>query len=1165
MSLRQKTIIIIGLTFLGLMALLYTISRLIVLDGFSELEKKSTAQNVIRATNVIYDELAGLDSTAHDWASWDDTYTFVDDANQAYIEDNLTDSSLIALRVNLMVFINPSGQIVFGKAVDLLKQQEAPLPQNLLAQLSPDNILLHHPDIHNNISGIILLPEAPLLVVSRAILTNEDQGPSRGTLIIGRYLDGTEIQRLGELAHLSLHLDRLDNPHLPAHVQLAQAAISAETPVFIQPLNAQTIAGYSLLKNIEEEPVLMVRVELPREIYQQGQASTAYLMWSLVMVGLVFGATTLLLLEKQVLSRLIGLSERVSQIGASGDLTERIPITERDELSDLTQAINTMLGSLEQSEHALREQTRRNELILQTSLDGFMVLDLKGRLREVNSAFCHILGRSQEDLLGHALCNLEVQNCSIATTQERVETVMKAGADRFETRYHCQDGQEVNVEVSLNLAEFGQDQFLFGFVRDITDRKRAETENSQRQRELVLLNQIIATAAASSEARVILETACRELALFFNLPLTAAFLCNEQHQTAEVVVGHQAEGRLVAACKTIPMGDSSLLQSRLASGAPLFVADAGRDPELTMLCDWITQQHIVSLLILPLIIEGEVAGCLNLAATEVRHFQADEISLAGRVADQVAMTLARVRLAQTQQRLSAAIEQSVESVVITDTKGTILYVNPAFELISGYSRTEALGQTPRLLKSGQQPESFYQELWQTLAAGRVWRGRMINKKKDGTLYTVDKIIIPVRDEQGQVVSYVAVGDDVTDKLNLENQLRQAQKMEGIGRLAGGIAHDFNNLLTVINGYSEILLQRHANFSDAVRQEIEQIKQAGQRAATLTAQLLAFSRKQVLQPQILDLNHLVANMDKMLSRLIGEDIDLRTVLAPSLGRVKADPGQIEQVLVNLAVNARDAMPGGGKLTIETANVNFDSDYVRHHVEVTAGEYVMIAVSDTGVGMSADIKAHLFEPFFTTKARGKGTGLGLATCFGIVKQNGGHIWVYSEPGQGTTFKIYLPHLSVEVKPVAEETRLKNLPRGTEIILLVEDAPTVRALVARILQQQGYTVLEAANGLNALQLVQTQPELQFQLLLTDVIMPDMGGQALVDRLTVERPDLKVLFMSGYTDTSLTHQDVRLQTLAFLQKPFTAAKLLGKVREVLDAPVAQTTANGQPTVSSQ
>jgi len=1036
MSLHQKTIVIIGLTFLGLMALLFTISRLIVLAGFNELEEKSTAQNVTRATNAIYDELVGLNSTAHDWASWDDTYTFVDDANEAYIENNLTASALLALRLNLMLFVDPSGQLVFGKAVDLLNQQEIPLPSELLARLSPGNTLLHHSDLNSSVSGIILLPEAPLLVVSRPILTSNDEGPSRGTLILGRYLDNREIQHLAELVHLSLHLDRFDDPHLPTHTQSARTALAAGAPVFVQPLDSQTIAGYSVLTDIEGEPILVLQVEAPREIYQQGQGSVAYLMGSLLAVGLVFGTTTLLLLEKQVLSRLTGLSQRVKQIGVSGDLTVRIPVTEQDELSHLAQTINSMLSSLEKSEQA---------------------------------------------------------------------------------------------------------------------RKQAEVEISRRNRELVLLNQVIAAAAISSDAKTILETACRELALFFDLPVTTALLCDAQKNVVEVAVEYLAEEQPATAVKTILMNGSFPFQSLLTPGEPLFIADARSDPRLALLQEWITQQRIISLLILPLIVEGKVAGCLNLAAVKARDFLTDDIGLAKRVADQVAVTLARVRLVQAQQRLSAAIEQSAESIIITDTVGTIIYVNPAFERISGYSRAEALGQTPRLLKSGQLSESFYQHLWQTLSVGQVWRGRIINKKKDGSLYTVDKIITPVRDERGLIVNYVAVGDDVTGKLHLEDQLRQAQKMEGIGRLAGGIAHDFNNLLTVINGYSEILLHRHPDFSDPVRQGLEQIKQAGQRAATLTAQLLAFSRKQVLQPQILDLNHLVANMEKMLGRLIGEDINLKTVLASDLGQVKADPSQIEQVLVNLAVNARDAMPGGGMLTIETANVTLDLDYVHHHVEVTPGEYVMIAVTDTGIGMSAEVKAHLFEPFFTTKEVGKGTGLGLATCFGIVKQNRGHIWAYSEPGQGTTLKIYLPRLRAEIKPVSEETRPKNLPQGTEKILLVEDAPAVRELTARILRQHGYTVLEAADGASALRLIQAQPDIQFQLLLTDVVMPEMGGQVLVDRLMVERPGLKVLFMSGYTDTTLAKRGIGLPNLTFLQKPFTPAALLGKVREVLDAPLSK------------
>ncbi len=380
----------------------------------------------------------------------------------------------------------------------------------------------------------------------------------------------------------------------------------------------------------------------------------------------------------------------------------------------------------------------------------------------------------------------------------------------------------------------------------------------------------------------------------------------------------------------------------------------------------------------------------------------------------------------------------------------------------------------------------------------------------------------------------------------QEQLRQSQKMEAIVQLAGGIAHDFNNLLTVITGYSELMLQTLAA-DDLHRGNIEQIRQAGERAAALTRQLLAFSRKQVLAPTVLDLNAVVTNMDSMLRRVIGEDIELVSVPAPGLGRVQADQGQLEQVIVNLAVNARDAMPQGGRLTIETANVELDDAYARRHVSVKPGPYVMLAVSDTGCGMDAETQSRIFEPFFTSKERGKGTGLGLATVYGIVKQSGGNVWVYSEPGQGATFKIYLPRIEETVMTVEPESAPLQAPRGSETVLLVEDEEGVRTLVRTILQTNGYTVLEARHGKEAF-FISGRHEGPIHLMVTDVVMPGMSGQELADRLKSSRPDMKVLFLSGYTDEAVVRHGVLKPGTAFLQKPFTPGRLARKARLVLD-----------------
>src|SRR3989454_2815827 len=384
-----------------------------------------------------------------------------------------------------------------------------------------------------------------------------------------------------------------------------------------------------------------------------------------------------------------------------------------------------------------------------------------------------------------------------------------------------------------------------------------------------------------------------------------------------------------------------------------------------------------------------------------------------------------------------------------------------------------------------------------------------------------------------------------ERKQLEQQLRQAQKMEAIGQLTGGIAHDFNNMLTVILGYSELLLKSLP--TDApLRDDVEQVKEAGERASLLTKQLLAFSRKQVLQPKVLDLNTVLTNMDRMLQRLIGEDIALVAVPAPGLWHVYADPSQIEQVMMNLAVNARDAMPNGGKLTIETANVQLDDAYAHQHGPVQPGSYVMLAVSDTGCGMDRETQARIFEPFFTTKEPGKGTGLGLSTVYGIVKQSGGYVWVYSEVGRGTAFKIYLPRGEGAVETVEPGVAPARTVRGSEMILLVEDDRAVRVLARSTLQAHGYTVLEAHHGKHALQ-VYEQHAGPIHLLVTDVVMPEMSGRELADRLKPSRPNMKVLFMSGYTDKAIVHHGELDPGAAFLQKPFTPDALARKVREVL------------------
>jgi two-component system cell cycle sensor histidine kinase/response regulator CckA len=503
---------------------------------------------------------------------------------------------------------------------------------------------------------------------------------------------------------------------------------------------------------------------------------------------------------------------------------------------------------------------------------------------------------------------------------------------------------------------------------------------------------------------------------------------------------------------------------------------------------------------------------------------------------------------QSLRTLSCAVDQSADTIFVTNSEGIIEYVNPAFEALTGYSQQEVIGNSPSILKSGEQAPLLYRELWETIRAGDVFRGVLVNRKKNGELYYVDESISPIRDAEGRITHFVSNCRDLTERLRVEAQLLQSQKMDAVGRLAGGIAHDFNNLLTIITSYSELALDTVVPGS-STEARLHEILSAAHRAAGLTRQLLAFSRKQPQALRVAELNPVVSGIVKSLHRLIGEDIELVFVPGKGLGRIRLDPVQIEQILMNLAANSRDAMLQGGRCTIETSNVELDEQYVDgKKAIIPIGRYAVLSMTDTGSGIPADLLSHVFEPFFTTKPSGKGTGLGLATVYGIVKQNHGFVWVYSEPGMGTTFKIYFPCVrdqptTLEIPEKAPEVAL----RGTETVLLVEDEEPLRRAAAEFLGLRGYTVLEAKDGLDALSVTRNHGS-TIHLAVTDVVMPQMSGGQLAKELETLRPETRMLFVSGYAgQTVLDHKVVDVEN-NFLQKPFTLKQLASKVRMVLD-----------------
>jgi two-component system cell cycle sensor histidine kinase/response regulator CckA len=512
-------------------------------------------------------------------------------------------------------------------------------------------------------------------------------------------------------------------------------------------------------------------------------------------------------------------------------------------------------------------------------------------------------------------------------------------------------------------------------------------------------------------------------------------------------------------------------------------------------------------------------------------------------------------LRKSEARYRLLAENATDIIWTADLNFRFTYVSPSIKYSLGYSVEEAMAQTMETLLTSLSVGKARQALQEELAQEQTNhdgspRTRTLQLeficKNGSTLWTEVKMTF-MPSPEGQPSGILGVTRDINERKRLEEQLRQSQKMDAIGQLAGGVAHDFNNLLTAILGYSNLLLSGLSEDSP-LRPDIGGIKQAGERAATLTRQLLAFSRQQVLQPELLNLNIVVANMSHMLNRLIGEDIELITIHGTESAWVKADPGQIEQVIINLIVNARDAMPQGGKLIIETTNVELDEAYTCYHAEVKPGPYVLLAISDTGQGMDAETQARIFDPFFTTKERGKGTGLGLATVHGIVNQSGGHIWVYSELGQGATFKIYLPQVEAPVR-LAMPRQISVKPRsGSETILLVEDGDAVREMVLQALRRDGYRVMEANSGVQACQ-VAAAHQGHIDLLLTDVVMPGgMSGPQLAANLAALRPNMKVIYMSGYTDNAIIQHGVLEAGIIFLEKPFSLETLTRKIRQALD-----------------
>jgi PAS domain S-box-containing protein len=766
-----------------------------------------------------------------------------------------------------------------------------------------------------------------------------------------------------------------------------------------------------------------------------------------------------------------------------------------DELAmDLAFAIEA--NRRDEERRRAEEAESRLVTILEAMPDLVSLADPKGRLLYMNRAGRRMLG--MDELADPTRYNLrefhDAANVNVVLT-EGVPAAMRGGAWSGETEMVALDGHVIAVSqvILAHKAPNGTVTFFSTIARDITDRR--QTEDALR-----LFRTLI------DSVQDIVEVVD---------PRTGRML--DVNERGRQELGYSREEFLgLSVWDVDPQVDRArfvkLSETLTTSGAMMWEGVHRRKDGSTFPVE-VSLQH-------------------------VRHGRSYVVATVRNITDR--------RRSEAELRLqSAALNAAADAIVITDRDGAIVWVNSAFADLTGYGAAEAIGRNPRdLLKSGAHDQAFYKTLWDTVLAGEVWRGEMTNRRKDGSRYPEAQTVTPVRDARGEITHFIAVKRDLTEENRLKAQFLQSQKMEGIGQLAGGIAHDFNNLLTVINGTTELATQGLGQ-DDPLREDLELVAEAGKRAAVLTRQLLAFSRRQIMTLEIVNLNTLVESLRAMLQRVIGEDIEMVVVPAQGLGNLRADPGQLEQVVMNLVVNARDAMPTGGRLTIETQDVEIDETYAAQHPTVEPGPHAMLAVSDTGVGMDEATRLRIFEPFFTTKELGKGTGLGLSTVYGIVKQSRGSIWVYSEPGKGTTFKLYFPR----VEAAAQKARPAGSPEavhGTGTILIVEDDRGLLQLAHRILRAAGYTVLTASNAGEALLLLERHVG-PVDLMLTDVVMPGIGGPALAARLAAAHPAMKVLYTSGYTDDTVLRHGVLAGTAHFIGKPYSPQDLTRKVRDLL------------------
>jgi PAS domain S-box-containing protein len=1001
MTLSRKTYLIICAAFIGLTAVMSFVSYDILWKGFGVVESESIKGHVGRVLGIIDYEYETLARTAADYAGWDETYDYVRNKNQNYINVNMDISIFAQLGLNALIILDVNGGVVYSTGYDGAKGKRTPLSREFMEHFRPGGFLAVHENPKSVKKGIIRLKERGIIVASHPVLTSTFSGPVMGTLVMARDLDEVVINRWNKLTGTSMSLEPVRD----------QKKIAPSPEITVEKVSSEIIKGRALLPDIYGNPAYILSVGMPRPVHIQAQRTIRYMAAATSIIFLSFAMAIIWLLKKSITSRLVGISRDVNKIGAEADFSAHIEVKGGDELSELGNEINGMIEKLRESarqlteahgtlyqtnqmlldqiegkkrsEEALRKSEEKYRLIFEHSPMGLISFDEKGIIAACNDNFVGIIGSSREALIGLNMLNLP--------DKKIVAAVRKA-----------LDGET-------------------GLYEDVYSS--------------------------------------------------------------------------VTANKTTPVR---------ALFAPLIMED------------------------------GHIPGGVGI------------------VEDITERKISEDALRESEKKYRLVLETNPDPMIVYDMEGNVIYFNPAFRNLFGWSLEERIGKKMDVFVPGDSwPET--RKMIEMVMAGKNFYGVETHRlAKDGKAVPVSISGSCHRNQEGNIEATVINLRDMTgirnaerEKIKLEEKYRQAQKMEAIGQLAGGIAHDFNNMLNIIMGYCQMAMVKTGR-PDILKNSLQEIMNAAQRSADLVRQLLAFARKQTIAPRPLDINETVSGMINMLRKLIGENIDLLWAPEPELWPVNMDPTQVNQILTNLAVNARDSISGVGKITIETGNADLDESYCGKHPGFVPGHYAMLAVSDDGCGMDKETLDKIYEPFFTTKEFGKGTGMGLATVYGIVKQNDCFINVYSEPGNGTTFKIYFPRFDQEAAVTEEQVFPSDDLSGTETLLLVEDDEALLKMAQSMLEELGYTVLTADTPNRALEIAK-QHVGYIHLLITDVVMPEMNAREL-QKLTVGlRPDIKCLFMSGYTANVIAHKGFLDENINFLQKPFSMHSLAFKVREAL------------------